>query len=273
MKKLTLALTSALVAMSLLLTGCGGQTKPTTDDPAANADTGNTANGSEGGTLRMLTNAAFAPYEYVDDNGEVAGIDADIARAIAEKLGMKLEITDMAFDSLIAALQADSGDIIFAGMTVDPERAQSVDFTDSYANGVQVIIVPEGSAIASPDDLNGKIIGVQSGTTGDQYCAAAPEDGGFGEQAVQRFDNGALAVTALVNGQVDAVVIDNEPAKNLVAANAGTKILDTEFTNEDYAAAVKKGNTELLDKVNGALAELKADGTIEKIIEKYIPAE
>lgn len=208
------------------------------------------------------------PYEFVDDNGEVAGIDAEIAKAIADKLGMTLEIKDMEFDSLIPAVQGGSIDIVLAGMTVNEERKESVNFTDSYATGTQVIIVKEDSAIASVDDLEGKTIGVQSGTTGDAYCT---DD--YGQDHVKQFSSGALAVAALVNGQVDCVVIDNEPAKNFVAANTGLKILGTEYVTENYAAAIAKTNTDLLGKVNGAIAELKADGTIDGIIAKYIKAE
>ena len=238
------------------------------ENDSADTQQSETAENTDGGVLRMGTNATFPPYEYVDENNEVAGIDADIAAAIAEKLGMELEITDMAFDSLIPALQSDTIDIVLAGMTVDPERAEQVNFTDSYATGVQVIIVPEGSDIASPDDLEGKNIGVQTGTTGDLYCT---DD--YGQEFVKQFDNGPLAVAALVNGQVDCVVIDNEPAKNYVAANQGLKILDTAYANEEYAAAIAKDNTELFEQVNAAIQELKEDGTIDSIIEKYIPAE
>lgn len=266
MKKLSIAMLSMLLAGSMLLTGCGGgndaqTTQDTTDDTAQSETT-------DGGTLVMGTNATFPPYEYVDENNEVAGIDADIAAAIADKLGMKLEITDMAFDSLIPALQSGTIDIALAGMTVDPERAEQVNFTDSYATGVQVIIVPEGSDIKSPDDLEGKNIGVQTGTTGDLYCTDS-----YGQDHVKQFDNGPLAVAALLNGQVDCVVIDNEPAKNYVAANQGLTILDTAYANEEYAAAIAKDNTELFDKVNAAIKELKEDGTIASIIEKYIPSE
>ena len=268
MKKLSIAMLSMVLAGSMLLTGCGGgNTEQTTTDEGTDSATTETA-GTEGGVLRMGTNATFPPYEFVDENNEVAGIDADIAAAIADKLGMELEITDMAFDSLIPALQSDTIDIVLAGMTVDPERAESVNFTDSYATGVQVIIVPEGSDIASPDDLEGKNIGVQTGTTGDLYCT---DD--YGQEFVKQFDNGPLAVAALLNGQVDCVVIDNEPAKNYVAANEGLKILDTAFANEDYAAALAKEDTELYEQVNTAIQELKEDGTIASIIEKYIPAE
>ena len=268
MKKLSIAMLSMVLAGSMLLTACGGGNTQATEDTGSDTQQSETAENTEGGVLRMGTNATFPPYEYVDENNEVAGIDADIAAAIADKLGMELEITDMAFDSLIPALQSDTIDIVLAGMTVDPERAESVNFTDSYATGVQVIIVPEGSDIASPDDLEGKNIGVQTGTTGDLYCT---DD--YGQEFVKQFDNGPLAVAALLNGQIDCVVIDNEPAKNYVAANEGLKILDTAFANEDYAAALAKEDTELYEQVNTAIQELKEDGTIASIIEKYIPAE
>ncbi len=224
--------------------------------------------GAKDNTLTMGTNATFPPYEYVDDDGNIIGIDAEIAAAIAEKLGMELEIKDMEFDSLITACAGGSVDMVLAGMTVTDERKESVNFSDSYATGIQVIIVKEDSEIATADDLEGKTIGVQSGTTGDIYCR---DD--YGEDSVKQYNNGALAVAALQNGQVDCVVIDNEPAKNFVAANEGLKILDTEYITEDYAIAVAKENTELLEKINNAMAELKADGTIDKIINKYIPAE
>ena len=277
MKKLSIAMLSMVLAGSMLLTGCGGGNTQTTDDTSADdTQQSETAENTEGGTLVMGTNAQFPPYEFRDENNEVAGIDADIAAAIADKLGMELEITDMAFDSLIPALQSGTIDIILAGMTADPERAESVDFTDSYATGVQVIIVPEDSDIAPAEqedgtmavDLTGKLIGVQAGTTGDQYCT---DD--YGQESVRQYDNGALAVSALANGQIDCVVIDNEPAKNYVAANTGLKILDTEYITENYAAAIAKDNTELYEQVNAAIQELKADGTIDEIIGKYITTD
>ncbi len=218
--------------------------------------------------LTMGTNAAFPPYEFVDENNNIVGIDAEIAAAVAEKLGMELEIKDMAFDSLITAVSTGSVDVVLAGMTVTPERAESVNFSDSYATGIQVVIVKEDSAITSIDDLEGKKIGVQTGTTGDIYCA---DD--YGEENVARYDNGALAVAALHNDQVDCVVIDNEPAKAFVEANEGLKILDTEYITENYAAAIAKENTELLEKFNTALAELKEEGKLDEIIGKYIKAE
>ncbi len=282
MKKLSIAMLSMLLAGSMLLTGCSGGSSSasgdasdskSTSEASDSADTEKTdaEEGNEttnGGTLKMGTNAAFPPYEFTDENNEVAGIDADIAKAVADKLGMELEITDMAFDSLIPAVQGGSVDIVLAGMTVNPEREEAVAFTDSYATGVQVVVVPEDTNIAAIDDLKDKNIGVQTGTTGDIYCT---ED--YGQDHVKQFDNGALAIAALQNGQVDCVVIDNEPAKAFVAANEGLKLLDTEYASEDYAAAIAKDNTELLEKVNGAIKELKDDGTIASIIEKYIPAE
>lgn len=265
MKKFSIAMLSMVLAGSMLLTGCGGSK---TADSSSDAQDSTTSTSADGGTLRMGTNATFPPYEFVGDDGNVQGIDADIAAAIADKLGMKLEITDMEFDSLIPALQSDTIDVALAGMTVTPDRQENVDFSDSYAKGVQVIIVKDGSDIASPDDLEGKSIGVQTGTTGDIYCT-----GDYGQENVKQFNNGPLAVAALVNGQVDCVVIDQEPAKNYVAANSGLKILDTAYADEDYAIAIKKGNTELLDKVNGALKELQDDGTVQSIVDKYISAD
>lgn len=247
------------LCMMFAFAACSDEKAPAANDGAAEATNG---------TLVMGTNAAFPPYEFVDENGNVAGIDAEIAAAVAEKLGMNLEIKDMAFDSLITAVSTGNIDIVLAGMTVTPERMEAVNFTDSYATGIQVVIVKDGSEIASIDDLAGKKIGVQTGTTGDIYCA-----GDYGEDAVMRFDNGALAITALFNDQVDCVVIDNEPAKAFVEANEGLKILETEYITENYAAAIAKENTELLDNVNAALAELKEEGKLDEIIGKYIKAE
>ena len=277
MKKFSIAMLSMVLAGSLLLSGCGGNTDTQqNEDSNTDAAATDSTDTADGGVLRMGTNATFPPYEFTDENGEVAGIDAEIAASVAEKLGMELDITDMAFESLIPALQAGTIDIVLAGMTVDPERADQVNFTDSYATGVQVVIVPENSDIAPVEqedgslavDLTGKTIGVQTGTTGDLYCT---DD--YGQENVKQFDNGPLAVAALVNGQIDCVVIDQEPAKNYVAANEGLKILDTAYANEDYAAAISKDNTELLEQVNAAMQELKDDGTLQSIIDKYITAD
>jgi polar amino acid transport system substrate-binding protein len=219
------------------------------------------------GVLTMATNAYFPPYEYYEGDA-IVGIDADIANAIAEKLGLTLVITDMEFDSIITAVSTGKADMGLAGMTVTEDRLKNINFSDTYATGVQSVIVQEGGDIASLDDLAGKKIGVQLGTTGDIY---ATDD--FGEDYVEQFNKGNDAVMALTTGKVDAVIIDNEPAKSYVAANEGLTILDTEYAVEDYAACIAKENTALLDAVNGALQELQADGTLQSIIDKYISAD
>ena len=267
MKKIIALLTVAVLALSLA--ACGNSTNQ--GSQAAGGDNSAAAEASTG-TLVMATNATFPPYEYVDGNDYV-GIDVEIAGAIAKELGMELQIDDMDFDSIVTSVQTGKADIGVAGMTVTEDRLKNVNFSDSYATGVQVIIVAEGSDIASPDDLEGKMIGVQQGTTGHIYCADTPENGGYGEENVTAYPNGASAVEALKNGKVDCVVIDNEPAKAFVAANEGLKILETEFVTEEYAIAIAKENTELLEKVNASLTKLKEDGTLQTIIDKYIKAE
>lgn len=223
-------------------------------------------------TLVMATNATFPPYEFVE-NGDYKGIDVEIANAIADKLGMTLEIQDVEFGSIIGGVQSGKYDMGVAGMTVTDERLESVNFSDSYATGVQVVIVKEDSDIKTIDDLTGKKIGVQQDTTGDIYASDTVENGGFGEENVTRYNKGADAVQALSTGKVDAVIIDNEPAKSFVAANDGLKILETKYVEESYAICIAKENAELLEKVNNALSELKAEGKIKEIIDKYIPAE
>ena len=228
----------------------------------------------EAGKLHMATNAAFPPYEMISDNGGFEGIDVEIATAIAQKLGLELVVDDMEFGSVITSVQGGKSDIAMAGLTVTEERKQNVDFTESYATGVQVIIVPEGSDIQTAADLaNDKMIGVQDGTTGYIYCSDTVENGGFGEDHVTSYPNGAMAIEALKGGKVDAVVIDNEPAKAFVAANDGLKILDTEYIIENYAIGISKDNPGLRDAVNNALKELIADGTVKTIVDKYINAE
>ncbi|MBM6693830.1 transporter substrate-binding domain-containing protein [Pseudoflavonifractor capillosus] len=228
----------------------------------------------ESGKLHMSTNAQFPPYEMTTDDGGFEGIDVEVAQAIAEKLGLELVVDDMGFDAALTAVQTGQSDMAMAGITVNDDRLKVMDFSDSYATGVQVVIVKEGSSIQTVDDLaNAKMIGTQKGTTGYIFCSDTPENGGYGEDHVTGYDSGALAVMALMNDQVDAVVIDNEPAKAFVEANEGLKILDTEFAVEDYAIGVDKGNTQLLDAINGALKELIADGTVQSIVDKYITAE
>ena len=228
------------------------------------------------GELHMATNAAFPPYEMTSD-GEgydgYEGIDVEVAAKIAEKLGLKLVIDDMEFGSVITSVQSGKADMAMAGLTVTEERKQNVDFTDSYATGVQVVIVPEDSDIATVDDLaNDKMIGCQDGTTGFIYCEAPVEEGGYGKEHVNGYPNGAMAIEALKAGKVDAVVIDNEPAKQFVAVNEGLKILDTEYIVENYAIGISKDNPALCEAVNKALNELIDDGTVKQIVDKYINA-
>lgn len=269
MKKIKLiSIILALVLVVSCFAACGN--KNTNNDPSDSANVTDNANPVEKNdkVLVMGTNAAFPPYEFVDDNGNFAGIDVDIATAVAEKMGMTLEVKDMEFDSLISAVQQGVIDVVLAGLTVNEERKEKVNFSTSYAKGVQVVIVPEGSDIKSVDDLEGKTIGVQAGTTGDTYCT-----GDYGQENVKQYPNGSLAVQALKNGQVDCVVIDKEPAKSFIAANEGLSILDTSYADEDYAAAFAKENTELLENFDKAIKELQADGTIDTIVAKYIKAE
>ena len=224
--------------------------------------------------LVMATNAEFPPYEYHDGNA-IVGIDAEIAGLIAEKLGMELVIEDVAFDSIIPGVQSGKYSMGMAGMTVNEDRLKSVNFSDSYATGVQVLIVKEGSAIKSIDDVAGKKIGVQTNTTGDIYATGdyGKNEDGTENGNVVRYENGAVAVQALLDNKVDCVIIDNEPAKSYVKANKGLTILETEYVTEDYAICFAKENTELQEQVNAALKELIADGSVQKIIDKYIPAE
>ena len=224
---------------------------------------------AEAGVLHMATNAAFPPYEMISDNDGFEGIDVEIATEIARKLGLELVVDDMEFGSVITSVQSGKSDIAMAGLTVTEERKQNVDFTTSYATGIQVIIVPEDSDILTVDDLaNDKMIGVQDGTTGYIYCS---DD--YGEDHITSYTNGAMAIEALKGGKVDAVVIDNEPARAFVAANDGLKILDTEYIVENYAIGVSKDNPGLCEAVNNALTELIADGTVQMIVDKYITAE
>ena len=275
MKKL-IALILALV-MVLGLVACGA-TNDTNKNEQPNGTTGNDETPKyttvEAGKLIMATNAAFPPYEYLEGQ-EIVGIDAEIAKAIAEKLGLELVIDDMEFDSIIESVKGGKADIGLAGMTVTPDRQEEVNFTETYATGVQVIIVTEDSAITSVDDLFAEgashKIGVQRNTTGDLYTTWDLEDEGLA--TIDRYSKGADAVQALKTGKVDCVVIDNEPAKAFVQAVEGLKILETEYVTEDYAAAMNKNNAALYEAVNAALKELIADGTVKGIIDKYIPAE
>ena len=276
MKKfLSVLMAGAMLFGVLTLAGCGDTTEPAAEEGTTTEDTTTTAEFTTvtEGVLTMSTNAAFPPYEMTDDSGNIVGIDAEIAAAIAEKLGLELQIDDMDFDGALAAPQSGKSDIVMAGVTVNEERQLVLDFTETYANGVQKVIVPEGSDITSIEDMQGKKIGTQRGTTGYLYCSDTVENGGFGEENVVAYDDAIAATQALNNGQVDCVVIDSAVADNLVATNPGLTTLETEYTNEDYAIGVAKGNTALLDAINAALQELIDDGTVQSIIDKYIPSD
>ncbi len=281
MKKALSLMTAAALVLSLA--ACGSTASSAASSEAASSDAASSEAASseaasetetaelstvEPGKLIMSTNAAFPPYEMTTDSGEFEGIDIETAQAIADKLGLELQIDDMDFDAALLAVQQGKSDMVMAGVTVTDERQNVMDFTDSYATGIQSIIVKEDSDIASVDDLAGKKIGTQRGTTGYLYCS---DD--FGDENVVAYDDGLTAVQMLNNGQVDCVVIDNAPAKEFVAANPGLKLLDTAYVEEDYAIGVGKGNTELKDAINTALEELKADGTLQAIVDKYITAE
>jgi len=281
MKKALSLMTAAALVLSLA--ACGSTASSAASSEAVSSDAASSEAASseaasetetaelstvEPGKLIMSTNAAFPPYEMTTDSGEFEGIDIETAQAIADKLGLELQIDDMDFDAALLAVQQGKSDMVMAGVTVTDERQNVMDFTDSYATGIQSIIVKEDSDIASVDDLAGKKIGTQRGTTGYLYCS---DD--FGDENVVAYDDGLTAVQMLNNGQVDCVVIDNAPAKEFIAANPGLKLLDTAYVEESYAIGVGKGNTELKDAINTALEELKADGTLQAIVDKYITAE
>lgn len=274
-------LSAIMLSSMLLLAACSSSSSDATTqaadatsevaaDQSSSAGESAAADGElklvEEGKLIVSTNAEFPPYEYYDAN-EIVGIDIEIAQAIADKLGLELEVKDGAFDAIIAEVVSGKADIGIAGMTVTDERKQNVDFSDSYATGTQVIIVKEDSGIKSAADLEGKSIGVQLGTTGDIMATDIKDS------KVEQYNKGMDAVQALSQGKIDAVIIDSEPAKFYEKEVSGLKILDEAFAVEDYAIALKKGNTALQSKINEALKELKAEGKIDEIIGKYIKAE
>ncbi len=275
MKKKLLSLTMAALMTAAMFAGCGSSTESsdavteTTETTEASDDTASAADFTtvSDGVLTMATNAYFPPYEYYEGE-EIVGIDAEIAAAVAEKLGLTLKIEDMEFDSIITAVSTGKADVGMAGMTVTEDRLKNINFSSTYATGIQSIIVPENSDITSVDDLADKMVGVQLGTTGDIYASAD-----LGSDHVDQYSKGNDAVMALTQGKVDAVIIDNEPAKSYVAATTGLKILDAEYASEEYAACISKDNDALKDAFNAALDELIADGTVQSIVDKYITAE
>ena len=244
--KTKLSLSLAVAALSCMM-GCSRQT--TVDDSV----------------VTMATEATFPPYEY-RVNDQFAGVDVDISAAIAKALGKTLKVEDMKFDSVIPAVTTGKADWAAAGITVTEDRKESVDFSiPYYRDAAQVIIVPVSSAIAGADDLKGKKIGVQSGTTGDTFMTQ-----NYGDP--ERFDNAAIAISAMQAGRVDAVVIDEAPAKNFVADKADLKILETPLTVEEYAIAVRKGNAKLLETINKVIEEMLEKGEIKALMEKHTKA-
>lgn len=273
MKKI-ISIVLALVLCLCLFAACApATTTPTTINGTNDATGGEqTLTTLKTNTLIMSTNAEFPPYEMTDDDGNYIGIDVEIATAIAEKLGLELEILDVDFDAALLAVQEGKSDIVMAGVTVNEDRKLVMDFTESYATGVQVVIVKEGSDVTM-DNLGEMMIGAQRGTTGYIYASDTPENGGYGEDHVIAYDNGATAVQALLADKVDCVIIDSAPAAEFVKANTGLTTLEGEWVTENYAIGCDKGNTALVNAINDALTELINDGTVQTIIDKYITAE
>lgn len=245
---------------------CSSSSEPSTDGEEQNQEQAEQPPQEQSSTLIMATNAEFPPYEFYQGQ-DVVGIDVEILSAVAENMGKELQVEDMAFDSIIPAILSGKADVGAAGMTVTEDRKESVDFTDTYVKASQVIMIKaDNTDIAGPDDVEGKTIGVQLGTTGDIYASDVTE-------TVERYNKGFEAVQALSQGKIDAVIIDDQVAKALAADNENVKVLDVPFTEEEYAIAVKKGNTELVEQINAALAELKESGKLQEIVDKYISAE
>ncbi len=271
MKKFT-KIMSLLLAGTMLLGAVGCGSDAVTEDENATPEAGAESEvaavtTAQEGKLIWGTNAAFEPYEYMEGD-TVVGIDAEIADAIAAKLGIEAQVENMDFDAIIPAVTSGKVDIGIAGMTVSEERLKNVNFSDTYVEAGQAIIVKEDSDIKSAADLNGKIVGVQRGTTGDEYVS--DEANGVSVASVERYANGPDAAQSLVAGKIDAVVIDNEPAKKIVDNATGLVKLEENLTSEQYAIAVSKENTELLDAINNALKEMQESGELQAILDKYL---
>lgn len=252
-----LSLVSASVLSVGMLAGCASSKTASTGERKQPLDN----------VIVMGTNAEFEPFEY-RDGLEITGFDVEVGKKIAEKLGKELVVEDMAFDALIMALNNDKVDFVAAGMTADDKRRTQVDFSESYFNSKQMIIVKsEDDTIATAEDLVGKKVGVQLGTTSDIFVS-----GTEGIAEVVQFQAGTQAIMDLKNGKIDAVVIDAEPAKKMTQGQSDLKLLDAPFVEEEYAIAVKKGNDDILAVINETLAEIKADGTYDEIYAKYFGA-
>lgn len=258
MKKLLCLVLSITMALSAI--ACG--TKNSSEN-AASSNNQSTTTASK--KLVMCTNAEFPPYEY-HDGSNIIGIDIDIIKKIGEMKGFEVEIMDIAFDACIPAVMNSKADFAMSGMTVTEDRKENVDFTHTYQTAIQNVIVPSDSTIKTIEDLKGKKIGVIEGYTGDLY---ATED--FGEEYISRYHKNTDGFQSLKSGRIDAFIIDDQVAKALVAEDGGDyKILDSAYALEEYAIAVKKGNKEILDMLNSAIDEMKSNGELQKIIDKYI---
>lgn len=280
MKKIIALMLVVMMAVALF-TACAAPAAPAAETSAASEDatapestdeetstSGRLDKIKEAGKLVMLTNAEFAPYEYIGSSNEVEGIDVDICQAIADELGVELEVNNLDFDGLIPALLGGKGDLVAAGMTVDPERAESVDFSEPYADAKQLIVVTkESPKVSGTDDLAGKTIGVQLGTTGDFYVSNEVEGAN-----VKQYKVPTEAGLDLVNGKLDAIVIDKLPAENLAASNDKLTTLEMSSDDEQYAIALLKGDDELMEVVNRIIKKLQEEGKIAEFTTKHVEA-
>lgn len=264
MKKLTLALAALLLA-TFVLAGCSGGTAsapPAGSDQSA--ETASSTAPAAGGTLVMATEATFPPYEYMEGT-EIIGVDVDIAKEIAKAMGKELVIEEMPFDAVIAAVSSGKADFGAAGISVTPEREEQVDFSIEYATSKQVILTMKDSGISVDTDLNGKVVGVQLGTVAD---LALTDD--YPEVQVERYNKYTDAVSDLVAGRLDAIVLDSLPAESLKTMDENLVVSDNELFTDVYAICVKKGNTELLNAINEVLQKLLDEGKIEQFTTEHL---
>jgi len=269
MKLRTVLVSVLCLILALGMAACTSTPAATTTTAAAETTTA----AAETTRTKLVwgTNAAFIPFE-MRENDKVVGVDADLAKAVADKMGVELVVEDMDFDALPAALDSGKIDFIAAGFTKNAEREQTMDFSKEYFTAVQVVVVKEGNeiGIASEDDLKGKSIGVQTGTTGDLYFASEIEDA-----KVERYENIQMACQDLVDGRIDCVIGDNLPIVNLMSSMEGLeKVEAIKYEEEKYAMAVKKGeNADVLKAINEVLTEMESKGEIDALVDKYSVGE